>query len=114
MISGTASSVRYTSRIQGEFHDYLRRIRASNFGGFQTMHSQGWMNARLCVPADVWHVPLSGNLSAHVSNVGVRYSTHSPYWTGFCRYTPARNHSGSPDDCRATTQVGLPLTAQNV
>jgi len=46
--SGTASSVRYTSRIQGEFHDYLRRIRASNFGGFQTMHSQGWMKARVC------------------------------------------------------------------
>jgi hypothetical protein len=44
----------------------------------------GWTYVSV-VPADVWRVPLSGNLSAHVSNVGVRYATQAPHWTGFCR-----------------------------
>jgi hypothetical protein len=43
----------------------------------------GWTHACV-VPADVWRVPLSGNLSAHVSIVGVR---QAPYWTGLCRHT---------------------------
>jgi hypothetical protein len=38
----------------------------------------GWTHVCV-VPADVWHVPLSGNLSAHISNVGVRYFTQAPH-----------------------------------
>jgi len=52
---------------------------------FKPRTAKGGWTYVCVVPADVRHVPLSGNLSAHISNAGVRYFTQAPHWTGFCR-----------------------------
>jgi hypothetical protein len=103
---------RGSSRILGEFHDYLRRIRGDNFGGFHTMLSHGWMNAA------VWCL-----LTCGVLRYRAIYQHTFPSWVSVTLHWLRIGHvsvaahphaaiAASPDDCRATTQV--PLTPQNV